>query len=50
MKQFAVLAKKYVPNVVMTVVERVMTEDKIEQCRRICEELGVTLRVRPFEV
>lgn len=50
MKQFAVLAKKYVPNVVMTVVERVMTEDKIEQCRRICEELGVTLRVRPFEL
>ena len=49
MKEFAVLAKKYVPNVVMTVVEQVMPEDKIEKCRSICEGLGVTLRVRPFE-
>lgn len=48
-KQFAVLAKRYVPNVVMTVVEKVMSEEKIEKCREICQELGVTLRVRPFE-
>lgn len=48
-KKFAVLSKQCVPNVVMTVVEKVMSEDKIEQCRKICEELGVTLRVRPFE-
>ena len=48
-KEFAVLAKRYVPNVVMTVVEKVMPEDKIERCRRICDDLGVTLRVRPFE-
>lgn len=48
-QEFAVLAKRYVPHVVMTVVEQVMPEDKIEQCRQICEELGVTLRVRPFE-
>ena len=49
LKEFAVLAKKYVPNVVMTVVEQVMPEEKIEICRKICDELGVTLRVRPFE-
>ena len=49
LKEFAVLAKKYVPNVVMTVVEKVMSEEKIEQCRKICEDLGVELRVRPFE-
>ncbi|MDO4975691.1 MAG: TatD family nuclease-associated radical SAM protein [Eubacteriales bacterium] len=48
-KTFAVLAKRYVPNVVMTVVEKVMSEEKIERCREICDELGVTLRVRPFE-
>lgn len=48
-KDFARLAKRYVPNVVMTVVEKVMPEDKIEVCRKICEDLGVTLRVRPFE-
>jgi len=49
LKEFAVLAKRYVPNVVMTVVEKVMPEEKIERCRKICKELGVTLRVRPFE-
>lgn len=48
-KEFAVLVKRYVPNVVMTVVEKVMPEDKIEKCRQICKDLGVTLRVRPFE-
>ena len=48
-KEFAVLSKRYVPNVVMTVVEKVMPEDKIEKCRQICKDLGVTLRVRPFE-
>lgn len=48
-KNFARLAKRYVPNVVMTVVEKVMPEEKIEVCRKICTDLGVTLRVRPFE-
>lgn len=48
-KTFAVLAKRFVPNVVMTVVEKVMSEEKIEQCRQITAELGVKLRVRPFE-
>jgi len=48
-KKFAVLAKRYVPNVVMTVVDKVLSEEKIEMCRKICEELGVVLRVRPFE-
>ncbi|MBP5768918.1 MAG: radical SAM protein [Fibrobacter sp.] len=49
LKEFAALAKFHVPNVIMTVVEKVMPEEKIEQCRKICETLGVTLRVRPFE-
>lgn len=49
MKEFAVLAKKYVPKVVFTVVEKVMSEEKIKLCQKICDELGITLRVRPFE-
>lgn len=49
LQEFAVLAKRHVPNVVMTVVEKVMSEDKIELCRKLCNDLGVTLRVRPFE-
>ena len=48
-KEFAVLAKRYVQHVVMTVVDKVMPEDKIKRCRQICKDLGVTLRVRPFE-
>lgn len=40
----------YVPHVVMTVVgEPVTSPEKQERCRRLCEELGVTLRVRPYE-
>lgn len=48
-QEFAVLAKRHVPSVVMTVVEKVMSEEKIELCRKLCNDLGVTLRVRPFE-
>lgn len=50
LKEFAVSAKKYVPNVVLTVVEKVMSDEKIKICKKICDELGVILRVRPFEV
>ena len=49
LQKFAVLAKRHVPSVVMTVVEKVMSEEKIELCRKLCNDLGVTLRVRPFE-
>lgn len=49
LKEFAVLAKRYVPKVVLTVVDKVMPEEKIAKCQKICDDLGVTLRVRPFE-
>lgn len=49
MKQFAVDCKQYVPHVVMTIVDVVTTPEEQEACRKICEELGVTLRIRPFE-
>ena len=49
LKEFAVLAKRFVPNVILTVVEKVMSEEKIEICRKLCNDLGVTLKVRPFE-
>ncbi|MBO7632280.1 MAG: radical SAM protein [Lachnospiraceae bacterium] len=49
LKEFAVLAKRYVPRVILSVVEKVMSEEKIEKCRKICEELGVTLRVREYD-
>lgn len=50
MLDFAKDCVNYVPHVVMTVVgEPVTTAEKQERCRKLCEELGVTLRVRPYE-
>lgn len=45
--EFASECKKYVPNVVFTVVD-VLSPDKIEASRRLAEELGVQFRVRTF--
>lgn len=49
MLNFAVHCKQYVPNVVMTVVEKVENEAEIAVCRDICAERGLTLRVRTYE-
>ena len=48
MLDFAVRCKDYVPHVVLSVVD-IIGEEKIKKCQNICDELGVTLRVRPFE-
>ena len=48
MLDFASLCRQYVPHVVMTVVD-IIGEEKIQRCQAICDELGVKLRVRPFE-
>jgi radical SAM enzyme (TIGR04100 family) len=48
MLEFASLAKQYVPYVVLTVVD-IIGEEEIAKCQKICDDLGVKLRVRPFE-
>ena len=48
MLDFAKEAKDYVPNVVMTIVDKDKTQEEIDTCFAIAEELGVTLRVRSF--
>lgn len=48
MLDFAAEAKKYVPTVVMTIVDKDKTKEEIDTCRRITERLGVKLRVRSF--
>lgn len=40
---------EYVTNVVMTVVDVVTTKEEQEICKKICESVGATLRVRPYE-
>lgn len=49
MIRFAKDCTDYVPNVVMTVVDVVTSKEEQEQCRKICENIGARLRVRPFE-
>ena len=47
MLDFATSCLEYVPFVVMSVVA-IIGEEKIMKCQAICDDLGVTLRVRPF--
>ena len=48
MLDFAKLCLNDVPHVVMSVVD-IIGEDKIKKCQKICDDIGVHLRVRPFE-
>lgn len=49
MLDFAKECTKYVPNVVMTTVDTTISKEEEAQCGRICEQLGVTYRIRPWE-
>ena len=49
MLNFARNVKKYVPEVVLTTVATVLSEEEEARCAEICRELGVTYRIRPFE-
>lgn len=47
--KFAAEVKKYVPNVVLTTVETTISKEEEEECKKICENLGVSYRIRAFE-
>ena len=49
MLSFVKEVKKYVPEVVLSTVSTTITKEEEEECRKICEDLGVTYRIRPFE-
>lgn len=49
MLDFARKAKEYVPNVVMTTVETTITKSEEAQCQKICDDIGVRYRIRPYE-
>ena len=49
MLNFTKDCSKYVPNVVMTVVDVVTSKEEQEICGKICESVGAVLRVRPYE-
>ena len=46
--RFAAEVKHYVPTVLLSAVKETLTPDEIEQCRKICSDLGVTLRLRDY--
>ena len=49
MLKFAKECTKYVSLVVMTVVDIVTSKEEQELCLKICESVGATLRIRPYE-
>ncbi len=49
MLKFTKECTSHVPNVVMTVVDVVTSKEEQEICRKICESVGATLRVRAYE-
>ena len=46
---FAKNVKRYVKQVIMTTVGTTLTAEEEDECRRICEKIGATYRIRPFE-
>lgn len=49
MLQFAKECTKYVPHVVMTTVDTTISHEDEAACRKICDDLGVKYRIRPWE-
>ena len=49
MLSFAKDCTAYVSEVILTVVDVVTSKEEQERSREICESIGVTLRVRPYE-
>lgn len=49
MLSFASKAVNYVPHVIMTTVKTTLSSSEEEECRKICEKLGVSYRIRPWE-
>lgn len=49
MLEFTKDCVQFVPNVVMTVVDKVTSPEEQARCREICERLGARLRIRPYE-
>ena len=49
MLSFAKDCTKYVPEVIMTIVDVVTSKEEQAACQKICESIGATLRVRPYE-
>ncbi len=48
LQDFAIKAKKYVPKVVLSIVDHDISAEEIEECRRIAKNCGVDFRIRQY--
>lgn len=48
LQDFAVKASEYVPEVTFSVVDKVLSDEEIENCSKIAEKCGVNFRVRTY--
>lgn len=49
MLNFAKNSVAYVPKVVLSIVDVVTSPEEQKRCQEICDSIGATLRIRPFE-
>ena len=49
MLKFAENVKHYVKEVILSTVSTTLTGDEEKECAQICDSIGVTYRIRPFE-
>lgn len=49
MLTFAKNATQYVPNVVLSTVDTTLTKEEETECQKICDRIGATYRIRPWE-
>ena len=49
MLTFAKNATQYVPNVVLSTVDTTLTKEEEAVCQKICDRIGATYRIRPWE-
>ena len=49
MISFAKEAVNYVPNVIFTTVDTTLSKEEEAKCQKICYEIGVKYRIRPWE-
>jgi radical SAM enzyme (TIGR04100 family) len=48
MLDFTKKASQYVPNVMMTTVETTLSKEEEELCKKICDDVHATYRIRPW--
>lgn len=49
MIEFAKECKRYVPDVVMSTVDTTISHEEEAECQKICDSIGATYRIRPWE-